>query len=92
MPGWSKLSGSAPLAGAIGALPDLAARVDEPTAAVLERALEVETVVLALSIEDRERILRALEECPDSLGDLRAVLLQEHVWRVREGIVDPPGE
>jgi hypothetical protein len=92
LPGWSNLSGSARSPARSELVRELAARVDEPTAAVLERALEVETVVLALSIEDRERILRALEECPDSLGDLRAVLLQEHVWRVREGIVEPPGE
>jgi hypothetical protein len=50
---------------------ELADLVDEPTATALEQALEVETTVLALSIADRERILRALEDCPDGLGELR---------------------
>jgi uncharacterized protein (DUF1778 family) len=65
---------------------ELAAIVDEPTATVLERALEVETVVLALSIEDRERILRALDDPPAGLAELRGVLLQEHEWRKRVGL------
>jgi hypothetical protein len=66
---------------------ELAAIVDEPTATMLERALEVETVILALSIEDRERIIRALDDPPEGLAELRGVLLQEHEWRVREGLV-----
>jgi len=44
-------------------------------------------VVLALSFADRERILRALDDPKtDSLAELRAVLLQEHKWRVRDGL------
>jgi hypothetical protein len=39
------------------------------------------------TIEDRERILRALEECPDGLAELRGVLLKEHEARVRDGLV-----
>jgi hypothetical protein len=42
--------------------------------------------VLALTIDDREAILRALGDPPDSLGELRGVLLREHKWRVREGL------
>jgi hypothetical protein len=34
-----------------------------------------------------ESILRALEDDPDGLGELRATLLKEHEWRVREGVV-----
>ena len=34
--------------------------VDEPTRSVLEKSLAFETGVVALTIEDRERILRAL--------------------------------
>jgi hypothetical protein len=30
--------------------------------------------------------LRVLEDCPDELFELRATLLQEHVWRRREGL------
>jgi hypothetical protein len=66
---------------------ELAAIVDEPTASVLERALEVETVVLALSIEDRERIIRALDDPPEGLAELRGVLLREHQWHKRVGLI-----
>jgi hypothetical protein len=31
--------------------------------------------------------LLALEDCPDGLGELRAILLREHEWHVREGLV-----
>ena len=30
---------------------------------------------------------RVLEECQEELLELRATLLQEHVWRQREGLV-----
>jgi len=66
---------------------ELADLVDEPTATVLERALETEVLILALSIEDRERILRALEDPPAGLAELRGVLLKEHEWRQRVGLV-----
>jgi hypothetical protein len=55
----------------------LADLVDEPTAGTLEAALDAGRAVIALSIEDRERILRALEDCPDGLAQLRGVLLRE---------------
>ena len=61
--------------------------VDEPTATLLDRALARETTVLALTIEDRERILRALDDPPDGLAELRGVLLLEHEGRVRDGLV-----
>jgi hypothetical protein len=52
------------------------------------RALELGTVVVGLSIPEREQILRALDDPPtDALAELRGVLLQEHEWRVREGLV-----
>jgi hypothetical protein len=35
----------------------------------------------------QEQIFRGLEDCPDGLAELRSVLLQEHEWRVREGLV-----
>jgi hypothetical protein len=34
-----------------------------------------------------EAILRVLEDCPEELAELRATLLQEYVWRRREGLV-----
>jgi hypothetical protein len=47
----------------------------------------VETKVLALTLVDRESILWALDDPPESLAELRAVLLQEIAWRQREGLV-----
>ena len=64
----------------------IAAQVDEPTASKLDRALANETRVLALEIEDRELILRALEDCPDGLTELRGTLLREHVGRKQTGL------
>jgi hypothetical protein len=43
--------------------------------------------VVALTIDDREAILHALERCPYGLAELRSVLLLEHEWRVAEGLV-----
>ena len=56
------------------------------TAERLERAYDREARIVALDIPDREAILRVLEECPEEMLDLRATLLQEHVWRQREGL------
>lgn len=53
----------------------------------LEGAWYAETKVLALSIVDRERILRALDDPPEELVELRGVLLREHEWRGRAGLV-----
>ena len=67
---------------------ELARLVDGPTKTVLEKALERETVIVALTVPDREQILRALDEpATTALAELRAVLLVEHEWRVREGLV-----
>ena len=55
------------------------------TAERLERAYDREARIVALDIPDREAILRVLEDCPEELAELRATLLQEHVWRQREG-------
>ncbi len=56
------------------------------TAEILERAYDREARIVALEVTDREAILRVLEECPEELLELRATLLQEHVWRQREGL------
>ena len=67
---------------------ELVRLVDEPTRSLLEKALGLGTAVLALTIEDRERILWALDDVrTDALAELRATLLQEHEWRQREGLV-----
>ena len=57
------------------------------TAERLEDAYDLETKILALTIEDRERILRALDDPPHGLAELRGVLQSEHEWRVRESFM-----
>jgi hypothetical protein len=67
---------------------ELVRLVDDPTRSMLEKALALGTVVLALTIEDRERILWALDDArTDALAELRGVLLKEHEGRVRDGLV-----
>jgi hypothetical protein len=53
----------------------------------LEMAYDRETRVLALTIDEREMIIRTLDDPPESLAELRGVLVREHDWRVREGLV-----
>jgi hypothetical protein len=55
----------------------------------LEKGYDAETKVLALTIGDREAILRAIDDPPDGLAELRGVLLREREWRVRDGLVQP---
>ena len=58
------------------------------TRSLLERSLAFETGVVALTIEDRERILWALDDArTNALAELRGVLLEEHQWRARDGLV-----
>jgi hypothetical protein len=52
----------------------------------LEDAYDQETKVLALTVPEREAILRALDDSPDGPAELRAVLLDQQVWRRREGL------
>jgi hypothetical protein len=59
----------------------------DDTAEVPVVALEAEQVMVALTIQDREAILRTLDDPPAGLAELRAVLPQEHEWRKREGLV-----
>jgi hypothetical protein len=67
---------------------ELAEIVGEPTAGTREGALDASRATVALTVEDRERILRALDgDFSEGLGELRGVLLREHEWRMREGLV-----
>lgn len=67
---------------------ELAHVVDEPTKSVLGKALAFGTVLVALTIENRERLLWALDDArTDALAELRSVLLQEHEGRMRDGLV-----
>ena len=59
----------------------------DEVAETLEDAYDARRAVIALTIADREAILRALDDPSDGLTELRGVLLQEHEWRVREGLV-----
>ena len=43
--------------------------------------------IFALDIPERETIIRALADPPAGLEELRATLVQEHVGRVRDGLV-----
>jgi hypothetical protein len=43
--------------------------------------------LLALTILERETIIRTLDDPPPGLEELRAVLLREHVGRVQVGLV-----
>ena len=56
------------------------------TAVRLKTAYDLETKVLALTIAHRDDILQVLVDCPEGLCELRAVLLKQQEWRVREGI------
>ncbi len=59
----------------------------DDTAETLENAFEDERAIVALTIADRDAILRALAECPYGLSELRGVLLLEHQWQLTEGLV-----
>ena len=57
------------------------------TADKLEAAAATGQADVALTVDDREAILRVLDDASGGLEKLRAVLLQEHVSRVRDGLV-----
>jgi hypothetical protein len=66
---------------------ELARRVDDDALADrLEDCYGREVKVLALDIAERETIIRALEDPPAGLEELRGVLLREVEWRRREGL------
>ena len=67
---------------------ELARLVDDPElAAKLEDAFGQMVKMLAMTIPERETIIRALDDPPAGLEELRGVLLREDVWRQREGLV-----
>jgi hypothetical protein len=67
---------------------ELARMVDDDTLAKrLEEAYGREVKVLALDTSERETILGALDDPPPGLEELRGVLLSEHEWRSRHGLV-----
>lgn len=52
----------------------------------LQRTLGRGARIVALDESDRHAILRVLEDCPGELLELRATLIQEAAWRLREGL------
>ena len=63
-------------------------RNEVPLSDRLEVALADGMALLALTIDERAIILAALEDPPQELAELRAVLLNEHAWRQSTGL-DP---
>ena len=58
---------------------------DDALAERLEDAYGRDVQILGLDIPERETIIRALEDPPAGLEELRAALLQEYTWRQRDG-------
>jgi hypothetical protein len=57
------------------------------TADTLEGATVTNQADVPLTVADRIAILNVLEDPPEGLEELRATLLEGHVWRQREGLV-----
>jgi hypothetical protein len=41
---------------------------------------------VALTVPDREAIMRTLEDGPGEFAELRSVVLREHDWRMEQGL------
>jgi hypothetical protein len=65
-------------------LRELARVVDRKLAQRLDTALLYRAKVLGLTVAERESILKALENPPPGLEELRAILLQDPRWRLSE--------
>ncbi|HET9288771.1 MAG TPA: hypothetical protein VFO26_14550 [Gaiella sp.] len=65
-------------------LRELARVVDRKLAQRLDTALLYRAKVLGLTVAERESILKALENPPPGLEELRAILLQDSRWRLSE--------
>jgi hypothetical protein len=66
---------------------ELARLVDDDTLADrLEDCYRRDVKVLALDTPERETMIRALDDPPVGLEELRGVLLREVEWRRREGL------
>jgi len=57
------------------------------SADTLEDAYDSQREFVPLTVTDRDAILRALEECPYGLAELRGVVTLEQAWRVSSGLV-----
>jgi len=74
----------------VAALAELLLEADfEDTGDALLLALDAEQDLAALSVADREAILRVLEDPPPGLAELHGVLLAEHEDPAQRGPVEP---
>ena len=81
------LAGDPVFADAVAELADTArATGADALADRLEVALDDDVKLLALTIDERAVILASLEDPPDGLAELRAVLMNEHEWRQHRAI------
>jgi hypothetical protein len=71
---------------------EIARLCDEAALATkLERAVERDVSVLALTLDDRRAILEAMGDSPPAgLEDLQATLRHELAWRRASGLMAPP--
>ena len=58
----------------------------DKAADTLENALGRDALDVGLTINERNAILDVLDDPPAGLEELRSVLLEEYVWRVRHGL------
>jgi hypothetical protein len=58
----------------------------DDTAERLEDAYERRAAVVGLTIADREAVLETLVDPPAELAQLRWILLDEHEWRICQGL------
>jgi hypothetical protein len=71
-------------------LRELARVVDRKLARRLDTALLYRAKVLGLTVDERAAILKALENPPPGLEELRATLLQDPRWRLSESLGQGP--
>jgi hypothetical protein len=62
----------------------LAALVDTSLQSKLERALLFRAKVVGLTKEERAAVLKALENAPADLSEVRDLLIADHNWKLKE--------
>ena len=63
---------------------DLAAILEMPLGRKLEQALFFRAKIVALTWEEKTSVLAALERAPGELEEVRALLVADAGWRLRE--------
>jgi hypothetical protein len=62
----------------------LASRVDKPLGSKLESALLFRAKVVGLTRDERTAVLRALDNAPAELGELRELLVAHDGWQLNQ--------